>query len=257
MLFAWSVAMAAPDVEHLRPSVVTLVTEDLLGRRTGNGTGFFVRADGVVVTNNHVAEASPTAALLADGRRVAVRGVLATDADADLALLVLEGDGYPALPLADGATIHVDEPVVVIGSPSGFEQTVTRGVITAMRDDGAEEASDGVVARGPILQISAEISPGSSGSPVMTEDGHVVGVAQSVNMLMDSYFAVDVRSVRALITRTPADAALTPVVGPGRNLLLTLAFVGAVVGVFAAPTLWGLVRRRRRGRSAPVKFGPR
>lgn len=258
---AWAEDSAAL-VERVRPAVVTLLTEDLLGRPLASGTGFFVTEDGLLVTNDHVAARGPTVAVLHDGTRRAVEGLLANDVDADLALLRVEGDGYTALPLGAPTPPAVRDPVVVIGSPKGREQTVTEGTISALRPDGLP--GDAEVARGPLIQLNADIAPGSSGSPVLTPAGYVIGVAQSADMFADTYFAVDVTALKALWARAPTDGALVPMESPGRQLAQTFALVGLVVTAVVAPGLyrWGRERlerwrRRRERRRSPSALPPR
>jgi putative serine protease PepD len=251
-------------VERARPSVVTLITQDVLGRPLGNGTGFLISSDGLVVTNHHVVAAGPTVAVLADGSRRTVKGLLVSDEESDVAILRIAGDGYPALHLGAAVPPAVGDKVLVIGSPQGLEQTVTEGEISALRPTGLPpEAGDSEVARAPLVQINADIAPGSSGSPVLTTDGDVIGVAQSANTASDSYFAVDVSAVLALQARAPADGALTAIASPTRQLVMTLALVGGVLGLGIAPGAWRaargrfvawLARRRRARSSGPAPF---
>jgi S1-C subfamily serine protease len=264
-------AAAADDpaalVARVRPSVVKLLSEDLLGRSAGHGSGFLVSSDGFVVTNHHVAANGPTIAEMSDGTRHTVLGVLASDEESDVAILRIEGSGYTALPLGAPTRPAVLDKVIVIGSPMGLDQTVTEGIISALRPDGLPpDEQSGAVARTSLLQITAGIAPGSSGSPVLTMDGNVIGVAQSANPLMNTYFAVDIAAVQALQARAPADGALMPLDSPARQLLLTLGLVAGVVGVAVAPAVFGWARgrvatwRRRRGRATtkapppPVRF---
>jgi S1-C subfamily serine protease len=257
----FSAPAAADDptglVNRVRPSVVTLQTVDLLGRPSGNGTGFLISSDGLVVTNHHVAVAGPSVAVMFDGTRHAVMGLLVSDEASDVAILRIEGSGYPALPLGAPVAPAVRDRVMVIGSPRGLDQTVSEGEITALRPDGLPpEAGETAVARTSLLQINADIAPGSSGSPVLTLDGNVIGVAQSANTEVDSYFAVDVAAVKTLQARAPADGALTPLDSPLRQLLSTLGLVVALVALAVTPGLvrrsrdWLRVRRHRRGRAA-------
>lgn len=251
-------------VERLRPSVVTLEARDLRGQRTGSGTGFFIAAEGLIATNHHVAAMSPTSALLADGSRHEVLGLLMSDETKDLAILRVEGGGYPALPLGAAILPARGDQIVVIGSPLGLDQTVSEGIISALWPTGLPEDQGGsVIPKCSLLQVSAPISPGSSGSPVLARDGRVIGIAQSVTDVgfgSSAAFAVDVTELQALIARAPADGALTPLQSPLRLMGWSLALVGAVVTAALGPSAWGWAkggwaegaRRRRRG----VRPGP-
>ena len=131
----------ALDSTHLaavtKPSVVLVSLYDPSGQKEGSGTGFFVSADGKLVTNHHViAEAARATVTLADGREVAVRGVLADDKEHDVAILQVEGAGYPALTLGDTTMLHAGEDIVVIGSPLGLSTTISTGIVAAVRGEG-------------------------------------------------------------------------------------------------------------------------
>lgn len=243
--------VAAEDLEgfaaRVRPSVVMLQVVDARGDPQGNGTGFFISADGLVVTNHHVAVAGPSVAVLADGSRRAILGQLATDEDADVAIIRIEGDGYPALTLGDSHTLAVGEKVVVIGSPMGLDQTVSEGIVSALRPEGlARELHNEAAAKAPLVQITAPIAPGSSGSPVLTLDGSVIGVAQSVYVLGNLNFAVAIEAVKELRARAPADGALTPLrPSRSRNLVISGVFYAVLIGLAAGAALINARRRRR------------
>lgn len=230
------------------PSVVTLETVDLVGRRQGSGTGFFISADGLLVTNAHVVDAQVSRALLADGSAVEVEGLVAIDEEADVAILKVAGGGYVPFTLRTGVTSAVGDPIVVIGSPSGLDQTVTDGKISAVRPDGlapAERHEGDEVAHASLLQITANIAPGSSGSPVLDPDGRVIGVAQSGSNLTDTYFAVDVAEVVALRDALPPHPPVEPLRSPMDDVAWA---VGGVVGVVGVALLLG---RTQRGGGRP------
>lgn len=247
----------APDLaalaEKTRPAVVKLVAEDAFGNAVGNGTGFFVGADGRIVTNHHVVAGAPNLVAILEGkRRVRILGVLAEDAENDLAVLqALRGD-YPTLRLEEGRDPKVGEPVAVIGSPIGLEGTLSTGIVAAIREEGADLGSFGKVSSWQ-LQITAPISPGSSGSPVLAEDGKVVGVAVGVLTAGQALnFAIPAKRVRALLATIDADARPRPLSGRavqasrvGRNLAVS-------AGVFLAlgAAAWLALRRPRPARVA-------
>lgn len=159
------------------PGVTTLYTYDRDDRLTGQGSGFVIARDGIAVTNFHVIEDAYRAeATLGDGRLYQVLQVLAFDPDLDLAVFrlgrVFEGriewpDSLHALPVGSIGDVSVGDPVAIISSPRGLENTVSDGLISGIRDEDD----------GRVLQISAPISPGSSGGPVFDRRGNVVGIA--------------------------------------------------------------------------------
>jgi hypothetical protein len=152
------------------PSVVAIFTYNERRENIGRGSGFFHGAAGQVVTNLHVLRGAHSAQIKTSGGKVyPVTGITARDAAGDLALLAVGMPWSESFPLAVTSTLpDVGEHVIVVGNPFGLEQTVSDGIVSAIRDS-AE--------RGRVLQITAPISPGSSGSPVVNLRGEVIGVA--------------------------------------------------------------------------------
>jgi len=175
-----------PDlVRRIKPSAVAIETFDSRGEKLSRGSGFFIAVDRVV-TNRHVIDNAFRAEVHSyNGSVYPVRGVIAVDAEGDLALLRVEAPPNQVRPLLlDKTSPQEGESVVVIGNPFGLEGSVTNGIVSAVRD---------IPTFGRIIQITAPISPGSSGSPVVNMQGQVIGVAtlqitggQSVNFAIPS-----------------------------------------------------------------------
>ncbi len=172
-------------VKRIKPSAVAIETFDAKENTLARGSGFFVAVDRVI-TNRHVIERSSRVEIhLLDGRKFTVRGVLAVDGEGDLALLQVEVPRGAAVPLQIGRAVPQEgESVVVIGNPYGLEGSVSNGIVSAIRV---------IAGYGKIIQITAPISPGSSGSPVVNMAGQVIGVAtlqgaegQSLNFAVPS-----------------------------------------------------------------------
>jgi len=155
-----------------RPAVMLLVVSDANGKEIATGTGFLVSSDGKLITNFHVIENAASAISKAEnGVLFSVEGVLASDPKNDLVLLKIKGNNFPFLMLGKSEKIEVGTRIAVIGSPLGLEGTLSEGIVSAVRE--AKEVFS-------ILQITAPISPGSSGSPVLNENGEVVGIASAL-----------------------------------------------------------------------------
>jgi S1-C subfamily serine protease len=148
-------------------SVVLLAMSDSNGQPLCIGSGFFV-SDDVVATNAHVIQGagSGSAKLVGQNQTFQVLGVLAVDAHADLALLKVSGKA-PSLGLGRGPAPAVGDHIYVIGNPLGLEGTFSEGIVSGVRTTGTDS----------LIQMTAPISPGSSGGPVMDAAGEVVGVA--------------------------------------------------------------------------------
>lgn len=172
-------------VRRIKPSAVAIETFDSRGEKLSRGSGFFVEADRVV-TNRHVLEGAYRAEIHSStGTVYPVKGVLAVDAEGDIALLKIDAPANQIKPLPlDKTSPQEGESVVVIGNPLGLEGSVTNGIVSAVRD---------IPTFGRIIQITAPISSGSSGSPVVNMQGQVIGIAtlqitggQSVNFAIPS-----------------------------------------------------------------------
>ena len=172
-------------VRRIKPSAVAIETFDSRGEKLSRGSGFFIDYDRVV-TNRHVIDNAHRAEVHSyTGNVYPVKGVIAVDAEGDLALLRVEAPPNQVRHLAlDRTSPQEGESVVVIGNPFGLEGSVSNGIVSAVRD---------IPTFGRIIQITAPISPGSSGSPVVNMQGQVIGVAtlqitggQSVNFAIPS-----------------------------------------------------------------------
>ena len=172
-------------VRRIKPSAVAIETFDARGEKLSRGSGFFVGPDRVV-TNRHVIENAHRAEVHSfTGAIYPVKGVVAVDAEADIAMLRVEAPATQVRPLTlDRTSPQEGESVFVIGNPLGLEGSVSNGIVSAVRD---------IPTFGRIIQITAAISPGSSGSPVVNMSGQVIGVAtlqitggQSVNFAIPS-----------------------------------------------------------------------
>src|SRR5689334_17523947 len=175
-----------PDlVRRIKPSAVAIETFDARGEKLSRGSGFFIDKDRVV-TNRHVIDGAYRAEVhLNSGNNFPVKNVIAIDAEGDVALLRVDAPPNLVRPLSlDRTSPQEGESIVVIGNPFGLEGSVTNGIVSAVRD---------IPGFGRIIQITAPISPGSSGSPVVNMHGQVIGVAtlqitggQSVNFAIPS-----------------------------------------------------------------------
>lgn len=161
-------AIAATATGNTRVAVAATALRALvtITSPTGSGTGFLVSKGGLILTNAHVVEkATRLTARNMAGDEFLV-SVVETDTPRDLALLRVTGWNADPLRLADADSVSVGEDVLAVGNPLGLEGTVTRGIVSAKR------RIDGIA----VLQIDAAISPGSSGGPLLNEQGDVIGV---------------------------------------------------------------------------------
>lgn len=157
-------------IKKVMPSIVTIITYNDAGEMKAQGTGFIVNPTGNVVTNRHVLEGADSAQVkYQDGQIQAVASIVAENRESDIILISTSKRRNPS----SGLTLSMSSPeigehVLVVGAPMGLENTVSDGIVSAIRT---------VPEFGSIIQISAPISPGSSGSPVINSKGEVIGVA--------------------------------------------------------------------------------
>src|SRR5580700_9536485 len=166
------------------------------------GSGFIIRADGLIVTNRHVVEGARTVRVRLADDRVLPAEVIGTDATTDIALLRVHADGLPALLLESSDKISVGDPVIAIGNPFGLGQSVTAGVLSA-RARTLEE--DPYI---DFLQTDAAINFGNSGGPLLSSDGMVVGVTSAIlspsGGSVGLGFAVPAETVMAVVAELEA-----------------------------------------------------
>lgn len=168
-LFVLAQDMLPVLVKRIKPSAVAIETFDSQDKNVSRGSGFFISPDRII-TNRHVIEkANRVEIRLNNGRKYNASGIVAIDGEGDLALLQVEVPEDLAIPLPITQEIPQEgESILVIGNPYGLEGSVSNGIVSAVRE---------FPGYGKIIQITASISPGSSGSPVVNMNGQVIGVA--------------------------------------------------------------------------------
>ena len=187
------------------PAVVLIETD------SSRGSGFFVRRD-VLVTNAHVVKGSTTVKLKFSDGKAGSALVIAVAENVDLAILrpAAGSEGTTLLELSSIARVRPGQEVIAIGSALGvLQNTVTRGIVSALRNDG------GVM----LLQTDAAINPGNSGGPLLDRAGRVVGVnSMKVGTASSIGFAVAADHVRTLVDN-PSGTSATPAGSPGSSLI--------------------------------------
>ena len=183
-------------VGPVQQSVVTVINYDLDGDVSSIGSGFFISESGVLVTNYHVLDGAYSASIkTVDGNQYPVAAVLAKNRLIDLIKVRVDIAGNRVTPIA----IAREQPVVadrvfVVGSPMGFDRTVSEGIISAVRENPAG---------GKVFQLTAPISRGSSGGPVLNLNGKAVGVVTfQVARGQNLNFAVSINALDVLSDET-------------------------------------------------------
>lgn len=193
---AWGRAAAdrrtpAEILEQSRDSISLIVAADNTSLKLG--TGFFVRADGLLVTNYHVVEGAEAVGVKspASASVLSANKVKGYDLKNDLVVLAIEAGTFRTIALGDSDQVRVGEPVVVVSNAEGLEQTVSNGLISGIREfDGSK-----------VFQISAPVSAGSSGAPVFNDRGEAIGVVvASLKSGQNLNFAIPINYVKPLLS---------------------------------------------------------
>ena len=174
--------LVARVAEEVEPSVVQVNVSGAEGSgaagQSGIGSGIIYREDGYVVTNNHVVEgAAGVSVAFADGT-TASGEVVGTDPATDVAVVEVDRDGLPAASFREGRGLNVGQTAVAVGSPSGFQSTVTAGVVSGLGREVPTTLTGGrqESALVDLIQTDAAISPGSSGGALADRVGQVIGM---------------------------------------------------------------------------------
>jgi hypothetical protein len=161
--------LSAEELYQLaNPAVILIEVFDSEGHKRAQGSGFLASGNGSVITNYHVIRGAYQAtAKFADGTAAPVTGVVEYDQNRDVAVVQLGRSASVSvfLKLGDSDRVHVGQRVVAIGSPLGLQNTLSEGIVSAVRAG--------------LIQVSVPISPGSSGGPIFSTGGEVIGIAVS------------------------------------------------------------------------------
>ncbi|MDE2456252.1 MAG: Do family serine endopeptidase [Burkholderiales bacterium] len=140
----------------------------------GQGSGFIISSDGLILTNAHVVHEAKEVTVRLNDRREFTAKVLGVDPVTDIAVLRIPAKNLPTVRLGDPGQLQVGDPVMAIGTPYGFSQTATAGIVSAK---GRSLPGDAVV---PFIQTDAAVNPGNSGGPLFNGNGGVVGINSQI-----------------------------------------------------------------------------
>jgi len=164
----------------------------------GQGSGFIISEDGYILTNNHVVgDVDKITVELQDGRVFDDARLIGTDPGSEVALIKIDGHGFPVLPLGDSDETEIGDWVIAIGNPFGLSETVTVGVISAVGRSNVH-----IAAYENFIQTDAAINPGNSGGPLINLDGKVIGINTAIVSQSGGYmgigFAIPINMAKAI-----------------------------------------------------------
>ena len=197
-------------VQKVLPAVVNVVTD------LGEGTGFIVREDGIIVTNYHVVEYASSIKVLtsADQPETYPARVIGGDLEADLAILSVDAQGLPTVPLGDSKNLELGQDVVAIGYALGLQggPSVTSGIVSSLArqitvaDPNCRECQGQRRTYADVIQTDAAINPGNSGGPLVDLAGSVVGINTAGTTSAENVgFAIQIDSAKPVIFQAAED----------------------------------------------------
>ena len=231
----------ASVVAAVLPSVVSIVVEG--ATESGSGSGFVLRSDGYILTNNHVVDLLGTGGKLSvvfnDGSKLPGE-VVGTNPAYDLAVVKVARKDLPSVTLGNSDAVHVGDSVIAIGAPLGLAGTVTAGIVSAINrpvTTGGQGGESFINA----IQTDAAINPGNSGGPLLNASGEVTGINSAIASMASSGesgsiglgFAIPVNSAKRIAEEIIATGdSRTPVIGVSLDINFT--GVGAKVSQVTA-----------------------
>ncbi len=192
--------IAKKDIKHLSIADITsrsteaiaaIKTKDKRGTVIGMGSGFVISPDGIIATNFHVLESAYNAEVKIGEKVFKEVEFIKGAPEVDLALIKIDARDMQVLPIGNSDKLVNGQSIIVLGNPWGLERTVTNGLVSAVRSQDKIK----------LIQMSAPVSPGSSGGPVLNESGEVIGITTIASFLFaqNLNFAIPINYLEKLI----------------------------------------------------------
>ncbi len=196
----FSQALSAEQIyTKINNAVVTIYTFDANEKLLAQGSGVVLNDKGWVVTNYHVYSGAEKLVVKHKEKIVKYTGIIGLDVEKDILILKIVDHAFPAITMGNSDILKIGQKIYAIGSPMGFENTITEGIISGLRTSEEKNKS--------FIQVSTAISPGSSGGAVVNAKGELIGITTlSVTKGQNLNFAIPINEVQAVYKH----AVITP-----------------------------------------------
>jgi len=182
-------------------------------KKIGGGSGFLVTADGMIVTNKHVvSDETAEYTVMTDDDKEHPAKIMAVDPVNDIAVIKIEGQGYPTLDLGDSDALKIGQTVVAIGNSLGeFSNTVSKGIVSGLGRSLTASGGQGQSEKlSDIIQTDAAINPGNSGGPLLNIDGEVVGINVAMAQGAQNIgFAIPANQIKRVVEQVKTTGKIT------------------------------------------------
>lgn len=171
----------------------------------GLGSGVILSSDGYIVTNNHVIDGAERLEVTLNDNRIFNAKVIGTDPSTDVALLKIEAEGLPVIPIGDSDALRVGEWVLAVGNPFGFTSTVTTGIVSAKARSVASAAHGRPMGIESYIQTDAAVNPGNSGGALVNINGELVGINTAIYSETGNYVGYSFAIPTSIVTKIVTD----------------------------------------------------
>ncbi len=229
-------------------------------QQRGLGSGVIISADGYIVTNNHVIDGAERLEITLNDNRTFDAEVIGTDPTTDLALIKIDADNLPVIPMGDSESLRVGEWVLAVGNPFGFTSTVTTGIVSAKGRSISEASHSRRMGIESYIQTDAAVNPGNSGGALVTLDGDLIGINTAIYSQTGNYAGYSFAIPTSIVKKVVADlkqygTVQRAVLGVGiSDLTNELAKEKGITAVTKGVYV-GNVQERSSAREAGIKEG--
>lgn len=174
-------------------------------QQRGLGSGVILSSDGYIVTNNHVIDGAERLEVTLNDNSIYNATVVGTDAATDVALLKIEAQNLPVIPIGDSDALRVGEWVLAVGNPFGFTSTVTTGIVSAKARSVAQAARGRAMGIESYIQTDAAVNPGNSGGALVNINGELVGINTAIYSETGNYVGYSFAIPTSIVTKIVTD----------------------------------------------------